>query len=194
MPSKHDVTKASILTAGLKMFLRRGFAGAGLTEILRTAKIPRGSFYHYFPGGKDEFVVAVIEAYVEHATASRRSILGDPSQPATKRLRRHFDAMADDFAAQSFVRGCLLGNLAGEAADEFPDVKAALVEGFRVWADDLEAVLEEASKDVSLPASPAVTARMLVAGWEGAVLLMKSEGNVDALSEFVDLWFGVLLA
>ncbi|RJX83668.1 TetR/AcrR family transcriptional regulator, partial [Escherichia coli] len=28
--------------------LQRGFTGMGLSELLKTAEVPKGSFYHYF--------------------------------------------------------------------------------------------------------------------------------------------------
>ncbi|KJT31700.1 TetR family transcriptional regulator [Salmonella enterica subsp. enterica serovar Heidelberg str. 607310-1] len=28
--------------------MQRGFTGMGLSELLKTAQVPKGSFYHYF--------------------------------------------------------------------------------------------------------------------------------------------------
>jgi AcrR family transcriptional regulator len=34
--------------AGEQLCMHRGFTGMGLSELLKTAEVPKGSFYHYF--------------------------------------------------------------------------------------------------------------------------------------------------
>ena len=40
--------------------MHRGFTGMGLSELLKTAEVPKGSFYHYFRS-KEAFGVALLE-------------------------------------------------------------------------------------------------------------------------------------
>ncbi len=40
--------------------MHRGFTGMGLSELLKTAEVPKGSFYHYFRS-KGAFGVALLE-------------------------------------------------------------------------------------------------------------------------------------
>ncbi len=51
-----------ILDVAHPLLLRKGFTGVGLAEVLAAAKVPKGSFYHYF-GSKEAFGEAVLEAY-----------------------------------------------------------------------------------------------------------------------------------
>ena len=42
--------------------MQRGFTRMGLSELLKTAEVPKGSFYHYFRS-KEAFGVAMLERH-----------------------------------------------------------------------------------------------------------------------------------
>lgn len=44
----HVDTREHLLATGERLSLRLGFNGMGLSLLLTTAGIPKGSFYHYF--------------------------------------------------------------------------------------------------------------------------------------------------
>ncbi len=45
--TEHD-TREHLLATGERLCMHRGFTGMGLSELLKTAEVPKGSFYHYF--------------------------------------------------------------------------------------------------------------------------------------------------
>ena len=53
-------TKDRILDATAALFMRYGYTGTGLKQIVADANAPFGSLYHHFPGGKQELGVDVI--------------------------------------------------------------------------------------------------------------------------------------
>ena len=59
--AEHD-TREHLLATGEQLCLHRGFVGMGLSELLKTAEVPKGSFYHYFRS-KEAFGVAMLERY-----------------------------------------------------------------------------------------------------------------------------------
>ena len=59
----HD-TREHLLATGEQLCLQRGFTGMGLSELLKTAEVPKGSFYHYFRS-KEAFGVVMLERYYE---------------------------------------------------------------------------------------------------------------------------------
>jgi TetR/AcrR family transcriptional repressor of nem operon len=185
-------TRDLIISNGIDLIRRKGLSASGLAQILQAANVPKGSFYHYFPGGKDQLVLAVVERYTQSATVARHQTLRDTSLQPIARLRAHFQSMRDAFADQQWRHGCLLGNLAAEAADENPPLRAALRAAFDAWISDVADTLLQAERDegVALPHAPIPLAQMLVAGWEGAILLMKSHQGSTPLNAFIDLWFG----
>src|SRR5450756_655642 len=78
-PPRH---RGAIVRAAATLFRRNGFAATGINEIIEVSGAPKGSLYHYFPGGKDQIaeaavrfagagVVATLEKLAqEHATAA----------------------------------------------------------------------------------------------------------------------------
>jgi len=55
-------TRARIVAASFELFLRHGFDGTGLSQILDATGLSKGAFYHYFPS-KDAVYLEVIEAF-----------------------------------------------------------------------------------------------------------------------------------
>jgi AcrR family transcriptional regulator len=53
-------TREHILATGEQLCMHRGFTGMGLSELLKTAEVPKGSFYHYFRS-KEAFGVACLK-------------------------------------------------------------------------------------------------------------------------------------
>ncbi len=50
-----------ILTEAFKLFFEKGYYGLGLQELLKRCDIPKGSFYYYFPDGKNQLLCEVVE-------------------------------------------------------------------------------------------------------------------------------------
>lgn len=79
--TEHD-TREHLLATGELLCMQRGFTGMGLSELLKTAEVPKGSFYHYFRS-KEAFGVAMLE---RHYAAYHQ------------RLATHFDTGAETTA------------------------------------------------------------------------------------------------
>ncbi|MDW1502064.1 TetR/AcrR family transcriptional regulator, partial [Vibrio sp. YT-19(2023)] len=54
MNAKTNDTRQHILDVGYELIVTRGFTSVGLSELLKTAEVPKGSFYHYFKS-KEQF-------------------------------------------------------------------------------------------------------------------------------------------
>ncbi|WP_353097568.1 TetR/AcrR family transcriptional regulator [Tissierella praeacuta] len=52
--------KKLILKNSAEIFAHKGYFGTGINEILNSCDIPKGSFYYYFPGGKEELAIQVL--------------------------------------------------------------------------------------------------------------------------------------
>ena len=58
--------KELILQEAERLFTEKGYYGLGLSELLARCKIPKGSFYYYFPGGKIQLIQEVLEYSYRH--------------------------------------------------------------------------------------------------------------------------------
>ena len=64
-----------ILAKGSEVMTRRGYHGTGVLEIVQAARIPKGSFYHYFDS-KEAFAQQALE-HVYAPRLARAQALGD---------------------------------------------------------------------------------------------------------------------
>jgi AcrR family transcriptional regulator len=121
------------------VFRDRGFDGASLAEISNATGLGKSSLYHYFPGGKDEMAVAVLERIDTWMNAQALGALRSAGTPQA-RLRAMLRIL-DEF----YVGGrnaCVLGNLVvGGSREKFQDYLAS---AFGEWIAALRALAVEA--------------------------------------------------
>jgi TetR/AcrR family transcriptional repressor of nem operon len=67
-------TRDHLIDVGLGLMHQNGYNATGLTDILKAADVPKGSFYHHF-GSKEDFAAAALERYGmrERESMRRRS-------------------------------------------------------------------------------------------------------------------------
>jgi TetR/AcrR family transcriptional repressor of nem operon len=191
----HSDTRETILRNGLALFLRQGYAATGLKSILDAAGVPKGSFYHFFPNGKEAFAADVVDTYAALAQQTRHDLLFDSNVKPLVRLRQYFEYYAKHFESIGFREGCLLGDLGAEVSDASDSIRQRIDAAYVAWESDVARVLAEgiASGDIKPIGLPMQMARYLINGWEGALLRMKAEKSNASLDEFITLSFDVLL-
>ncbi|EPR37095.1 transcriptional regulator, TetR family [Desulfovibrio sp. X2] len=190
---KRDARQA-ILDAGAELVHRQGFNNTGIKEILDAAGVPKGSFYFYFPS-KEAFGLALIEHYRAASAAASGRLLADASVPPLDRLRNFFAGVRGRFADWGCERGCPFGNLAQELADLSPEMRKSLQGSLDAMSERIAGLLREAAERGDLPAGldPDDTAAFVMDAWEGAILRMKTQKNVEPLLRFERLVCGSLL-
>jgi AcrR family transcriptional regulator len=74
------------MTVALGVFLERGFDRTSMEDLARAAQIHKSSFYHYFPGGKEE----ILQRGLDRALSGLFAVLDEPAAregPAADRLQ-----------------------------------------------------------------------------------------------------------
>src|SRR4051812_44011145 len=77
-PSSRD----RLLDAAVDLLQRQGYHGTGLNELLERSEAPRGSLYHYFPGGKEQIGAEAIARAGEQVAAAVAHLLRAKPSPA----------------------------------------------------------------------------------------------------------------
>jgi TetR/AcrR family transcriptional repressor of nem operon len=152
----------------------KGFSAVGLNEILTEAKVPKGSFYHYFDS-KDAFGEALLSNYFEDYLADVDSVMGQPGLTMAQRLMNYFDAWR---ANQSFLdcQGkCLAVKLAAEVADLSEAMRGVLNQGTSAIIARLTDAIERGAAEGSLTVddTPRQIAESLYQLWLGASIMVK---------------------
>ncbi|MEX5410254.1 TetR family transcriptional regulator [Atlantibacter hermannii] len=171
--AEHD-TREHILATGEQLCLHRGFVGMGLSELLKTAEVPKGSFYHYFRS-KEAFGVAMLERYYTayHQRLTRH--FSAPGSNAREKLLAHYQQTLQQFCSHDRINGCLTVKLSAEVCDLSEDMRVALDHGaakiIALLAENLAQGVQEGS--LKLTHDAVSTANMLYALWLGASLQAK---------------------
>jgi TetR/AcrR family transcriptional repressor of nem operon len=180
----------SILEAGLKVMVRKGYVGAGVRDIVAEAPAPQGSFTNHFRS-KEEFAREVLDLYFARLKRLVAEALDDGGLSPRERLRRYLDIITRRLAGDEFSRGCLIGDFSLEAAAQSETLRARLGEIFAEWRSPFAACIAEgqAIGEIDGAFAPAELAEFLLSSWEGAILRMKVERNGEPLERFKRIAF-----
>lgn len=167
-------TKQRILAVGESLIVNRGFSDLGLSEILTTAKVPKGSFYHYFQS-KEGFGVALLERYFADYDERLTILFANESSSMRDRILSYFTYWREKSATHEGHNSCLAVKLAAEVSDLSEPMRCTLAEGMeRITSQIAQAIkLAQADGSVSAQKDPVELAETLYSMWVGASLVAK---------------------
>ncbi|ABB31045.1 transcriptional regulator, TetR family [Geobacter metallireducens GS-15] len=187
-------TRATIIRIGTDLIGRQGFNATGIDAVLREAGVPKGSFYYYFRS-KEEFGLAVIDHFAERYDQRLDTFLNDDEVTPLNRLRNLLESGLARLEQNQCAKGCLIGNLGQELADQNERFRARLEEVFTSWKKRYAACLREAQRagELAPELDPSVVAGFILSGWEGAVLRAKVMKSPQPLRDFIATLFATVL-
>jgi len=168
-------TRDRIVQAATELFWRKGYGSTSIADILATAKVNSGSLYYFFKG-KQELLVAVLEAYRDGIGP----MLLEPSWGEMK------DPIEKVFALLGTYRrllietdcfyGCPIGSLALELHEPDPEVRELIVANFANWTDEVRDRLDEAG--FSDATDTQALAELVLTVMEGAVMQTRTYRDI----------------
>ena len=176
--------------------LRSGYAATGLVELLRTAGVPKGSFYNHFES-KEAFGLEIVRRYYAAHDGRLASLAAETDRSALERLRAYFDHLleiAERAAPQT--RGCLLGMLALEMAGSSEPLRSLVDDCFARWQARVAELLRQAQEagEIDGGQDAQQLAGMLLQGWEGALMRARVSQDLQGLLDFIAFAFTRMLA
>jgi TetR/AcrR family transcriptional regulator, transcriptional repressor for nem operon len=137
-------TRRRIVEAAMELFWLKGFGSTSIADILSRSQVNSGSLYYFFPG-KQDVLVAVLEAYrdgigamlLEPAWAG----VADPVERVFALLATYRRALV----GTDCTYGCPIGSLALELHEPDPAVRELLAANFRAWVGAVEEQLRAAA-------------------------------------------------
>lgn len=124
-----------------RLIREKGMAATGINEIITEAGLPKGSMYHYFPGGKEELVKAALHSYKEWLGQSFKARMKG-SSTAEEGLCGIVDFFIHDLTSSDFIAGCPVATVALESAGTSPGVSDGVREVMDHWIAGLCAYLQ----------------------------------------------------
>ena len=193
MPQEQK-SRAALIQHGTQLMLRSGYAGTGLTELLRASGVPKGSFYNHFES-KEAFGVELVQHYYAWHDGLLASLLAETNRSPLERLRAYFERLLQRAVdASPDARGCLMGMLALEMAGSSEPLRATVSDAFRRWQARIAELLRQAqvAGELAPEQDPQPLAAMFVEGWEGALMRARASRDLDALRNSLELLFSRL--
>jgi TetR/AcrR family transcriptional repressor of nem operon len=186
-------TREHLIDVGVGLMHQNGYNATGLTDILKAADVPKGSFYHHF-GSKEDFAAAALERYGMRAR-EHAAVLNDTTIPPLKRLRRYFSDLMKIYGQKGAIPGCMMGRFSLEIAEESPQLRKRISASFDRWQHTIAPVIQQAVAQKELPADtdPESLAGFLLNSWEGALLRSQAEKSNAPLETFMRYVFDELL-
>lgn len=182
--------RQALIRAGLEHLTEKGYSAVGVDEILRSAEVPKGSFYHYFKS-KADFGSQLVEAYHTFFVGMLERSLSNADLPPLERLRAFTLEAEAGMARHGFRKGCLVGNLGQEMGALPEPFRDQLVAVLTDWQERTRRCLAGAQSEGALAGShdPGQLSAFFWIGWEGAVLRAKLERSPEPLRAFADQFF-----
>jgi TetR/AcrR family transcriptional regulator, transcriptional repressor for nem operon len=179
-------TREHLLDVGVGLMHQNGYNATGLSDILKAADVPKGSFYHHF-SSKEDFAAAALAEYVAREGEHAASVLNDSRTPPLKRLKRYFTDLTKTYGQAGEIPGCMMGRFSLEMAVESPQLRKLISASFAGWQQKIAAVVQEAVEQKELPSDtePEPLAGFLLNSWEGALLRSQAEKSDAPLKTFL---------
>ncbi|CAN3129236.1 TetR/AcrR family transcriptional regulator [Mycobacterium sp. smrl_JER01] len=166
-----------VISAAL-LIRERGAHPTAIADVLEHSGAPRGSAYHYFPGGRAQLLREAVDyagSYMADRLAEARSGLGA--------LDDLFEGYRDQLRDSDFRAGCPVVAVAIESGD--PDkreqstgVRERAAVAFARW---LEVITQRLTDDGVAEADAAALAMLILTSFEGAVVVARASRSVEAL-------------
>ncbi|GAA1158232.1 TetR/AcrR family transcriptional regulator [Ornithinicoccus hortensis] len=169
-------TRERMLAGAAQMIATRGLAGTSVRELAEFARVPRGSTYHHFPGGKDQLVDEALGYVSERIRGHLEQARTEGPEAAVGAFLESWRTILVDSAFQS---GCpVLAVATVEGPEGETAAHRAAAEAFRSWQALLAEVFEESGVPATRAASLSWT---VIALLEGAVVLCRSTRSIEPL-------------
>ena len=187
-------TRDHLIDVGLGLLHRNGYNATGLSDILKAADVPKGSFYHHF-GSKEDFAAAALQRYVMREREHASAVLNDTTISPMKRLRRYFIELMKTYGQRGTISGCMMGRFSLEIATESPRLRKQISASFGHWQHTIATVIGQAvaQKELAAVTDPELLAGFLLNSWEGALLRSQTEKSDAPLENFMRHVFDGLL-
>lgn len=166
-----------MLDAAIELMRGFGLSGAGINDIVRESAAPRGSLYHFFPGGKMQIAeealalyASRVAAFIDEALAGRRN--------NAERVRALFDAFAHRVECTQCRRSCAVGAVSLDLVDDAERLRPTLRAALQTWSQGVARHIDlgDAERTRSF-------AGFVMTAIEGAYVRARAEGSGRAFRE-----------
>jgi TetR/AcrR family transcriptional regulator, transcriptional repressor for nem operon len=180
-------TRERILQAASRLFALKGYHDSKLEEVLDTAQVSKGAFFHQFRD-REDLGFAVLDWHMDRRRQQLDAIeqelppakQADPLQVVFRRL----DAIQEMVRRREGCKGgCIIGNMSTALSDCHDGFRQRLAECFDKMAEEFLPYLEAKARQgrVKRRTNMSELARYIVTVIEGAIMQGRTFGDAELL-------------
>jgi TetR/AcrR family transcriptional repressor of lmrAB and yxaGH operons len=174
--------RAKIVRAAALLFRRVGFSAAGMNDIVALSGAPKGSLYHYFPGGKEQVAQEAL-GYAAGLVTQTLTDLAQKSDSAAEMLRTYAGMLAHWLSGSNFQDGCPVATVLLETANSIPSLSQLGRDIFSAWQAIFVAKLVH---DGLSKKRASALASLALSSLEGALVLARVEQQADPIKNVAE--------
>jgi AcrR family transcriptional regulator len=183
MPESQRRPRDRMVYSAAQLIRARGVAATGVRDVVEHAGAPRGSFQHYFPGGKDQLVGEAVSWAGEFAAQWVASYRRSTAAPSPEGLLAHIvQPWKDEFSRRGYERGCPVMATAADLAGAESAVTAPLRGALEQWGS---AVADELGYMGVPPTRARGLAVLMISALEGAIMWARVNRDLEPLDTLV---------
>ncbi|MFF4260305.1 TetR/AcrR family transcriptional regulator [Streptomyces sp. NPDC001663] len=190
LTAKGQATRRRIVEGAAEEIRERGIAGTTLDDIRARTATSKSQIFHYFPGGKEELLLAVAAREAERVLEDQEPHLSDLGTWSAWQGWR--DAVVARYERQGV--NCPLGMLITELGRATPAAQALTSQLIGQWQAALRTGIRrlQDNGEVDRQLDADRTAAALVAAVQGGVTILMSTGGLTHLEAALDTTLALL--
>ncbi len=168
MPEKSN-HRLKLIRSASKLFQHQGYSASGVSQIISESGTPRGSFYYYFPEGKEQLADETvrltgeeIRTMLEGGFAGAKTFADGVDQVASM--------IADWFEKSGWQAGCPITTVHLEKTPQNTVLTKASQHVFTSWVETVQKIARQYGHDKQ----SSELAQALIIGLEGAWVLSRA--------------------
>jgi len=174
-------TRELLIDSAFSSFYKNGYQGANIAEILREVGINKGSMYHFFKS-KQELGLAVADERIrKNIKVKYEKILESQTPYSTL-----FEVLRS--SPDTLIFGCPLNKMSQEMIYIDVDFKKLLSSVYKDFEKSIDNILLKAVSIGEIPeCDTEVTARLIIASYEGALMIYHLNQDRSQYGQVLDM-------
>lgn len=192
LTAKGQATRLRIIEGAAAEIRANGVETLTLNDVLARTHTSKSQLFHYFPGGKEDLLMAVAEQEAMLVLSDQQPFLGElTSWAAWQRWR---DVVVERYRRQG--QHCPLSLLMSEIGRTTPGAQAVTAALMRQWHSEIATGIREMQRQrkIAEQVEADVAARALLAGVQGGVSVLLATGELSYLEDALDVGIAALRA
>jgi AcrR family transcriptional regulator len=184
LTQKGLATRQRIIEGAATEIRTNGVAATTLDDIRAATRTSKSQLFHYFPGGKEQLLLAVAEHEAHQVIADQQPYLGELNSWAA--WTRWRDVVVERYRRQG--QTCPLSLLMSEIGRTTPGAQAVTSALIERWHGEIAAGIRgmQARGKMNRRVDADATARALLAGIQGGVSVLLATGDLRYLEDALD--------